>query len=443
MLIFFSALFQYLNLNFGLMKIFKFLPKKAASAKKWFLSRSKLVKGLLGVSFLLVIFVIYKVACSSKSSTPQYSTAQVQKETIIASVSASGNAIASNITNVNTKATGVVSAVYIKEGDSVYKGQNIAQVSLDQAGQQNESAAYASYLSAKNSLDSANTAVYSLESSMFAANQKFINDAVARELATDDPTYIQENDDWLAAQAKYQAQQNTISQAQITLNNAWLTYSQTKSMVTAPASGVISSLSIAPGMTIGLSPSSSTSSTNQKVVSIVNSGKPLLSVNISEIDVPNIKTGQKATVTFDSIPDKTFTGSVVAIDREGSTTSNVTNYPAIISLDSASDQILSNMAATANIITQVKDNVLTVPSAAISQQSGQDVVRILKDGQEQTIPVEVGISSDTNTEIVSGLNEGDTVIVSSVSTNQSETSSFSRGTTFGGGGATRSVFVGR
>lgn len=410
--------------------------KKLQGIKKWLVTDKKRLIGAVFI-FLLIVFAGYRIF-SSKNNQPTYQTATVEKGTIIASISASGNVIQSNITNVTSQASGVVTEVYVEEGTTVVKGTKIAQITLDQEGQQAATSAYASYLSAKNALDSANSALFSLDSSMWSANQKFINDAVERGLATDDPTYIQENDDWQSAQAKYLQGKNAITLAQANLSNASVNLSQTQGIIYAPVAGTIKGLTIAKGMTFGSSTTTSGSRNSQRIASIAQTGNILVSVNISEIDVPNIKVGQNATVTFDSIPEKTFSGKVVSIDRIGSTTSGVTNYPAIIALDTSSDSILTNMASTANIITDIKDNVLFIPSTSIKQQAGESVVTVLTDKKTtQLVTVETGIFSDSDTEIVSGLDEGQTIVTSTSTTSTSQQGS----SVFGGGfGSGRAVF---
>ena len=177
----------------------------------------------------------------------------------------------------------------------------------------------------------------------------------------------------------------------------------------------------------------------EQVASIVTEGKSLISVNISEIDVPNVEIGQKATVTFDSITDKTFSGQVVTIDRVGSTISNVTSYPAIIALDTNSDQILTNMAVTVNIITQIKNDVLLIPTSAVQLQGTESSVRVIKNGVQENVIVQTGLTSDSQTEITSGLFEGDEVITSTT-TSTSGTQTRSVFSTGGFGGAR---FIGR
>ena len=98
------------------------------------------------------------------------------------------------------------------------------------------------------------------------------------------------------------------------------------------------------------------------------------------------------------------------------------------------------MAASGNIIIDSKTDVLTVPLTAVKTQNGQNYVVVLKDDNPQNMPVEVGISSDTLTEIISGINEGDLVVTgqtSSVTTNGTGQSGSLFPATGGGGGTFR------
>lgn len=395
----------------------------------------KRIRAALAVLILLGIGYLFWRAKTNSSSNPQYQTATVEKGTIVSTVSASGQAVLSNVLPVTTQTGGLVAKVYVKDGDKVTKGQKIATITQNSESEKASKQAYASYISAKNSLFSAQNNLYSLDASMWSANQKFENDAVARGLDVTDPTYIQENDAWLAAEAAYKNQQNVITSAQLSLTNAWLSYQEVSPQITAPATGVISNISIAEGMDLSsVSGSSSTGSSSTQVAVIESDGNPVISLNVSEIDIPSIKSGQKATVTFDSLSGKTFTGKVVSVNKIGSVSSGVTNYPVLITLDTSSNEILPNMSASANIIIATKSDVLLIPSTAIQTQQGQDAVRVLNGKTVESVSVETGLSSDTQTEIVSGLTEGQTVVTGNVSatTSQSGSSSvFSR--SFGGG----------
>jgi macrolide-specific efflux system membrane fusion protein len=403
---------------------------------KWIWADKRRAIGALVVLGLL--YFGYTKFFKSNSTAVQTQTAQVTKGTIVSSVSASGSILTANLLPVTTSASGVIKLVLVKDGQKVTKGQKIAEIELDATGARENSSAYASYLTAKNNVDSANTQLFTLQSAMFSANSKLINDAVHRNLATDDPTYVQENADWKASESKYNQQAAVISQSQVALNNAWLTYQNSSNIIYAPYSGTIGNITIVPGMSLtsAVNSSSTTSSNGQRVAIVQTEGTPLATFNISEVDVSKVAQGQKATITLTSLGDKTFTGKVISVDKIGTTTSNVTTYPVIIQLDTKADAILPNMATSTNIILDTKNDVLKVPSAAVSTLNGQSTVRVMKAGQEQTISVVTGLSSDTETEIVSGISEGDTVITGTTNTSTSTTSTrsvFSTG--FGGGGA--------
>ena len=144
---------------------------------------------------------------------------------------------------------------------------------------------------------------------------------------------------------------------------------------------------------------------------------PTLSINLTEIDVPKVTIGDKATITFDAFSDKTYTGKVISIDTVGSVSSGVTNYPTVILLDTKSNAILPNMGISANIITNTKDDVLLVSSSAVkTDDSNNNYIQILKNGKPVNQNVEIGLSSDSQTEITSGLSEGEIVITSTSQT---------------------------
>jgi multidrug efflux pump subunit AcrA (membrane-fusion protein) len=392
----------------------------------------KLKKGqkIAAVIFTAALLFFGWRILGKKSPQPQYQTAKVEKGTIVWTVSASGSVVSANIFEVTTQATGMVKKVYVADGEKVKAGQKIMEIELDLAGKQRNASAWSAYLSAKNNLESAKATLWSLNSAMWQANQKFINDAVERELPEDDPTYIQENSDWLAAEAKYKNQQAVVSQAEVAVNNAWLSYQLTSPIITAPVSGTISGLNFVPGMVI----SSSSTGTSQRVAVIRTEGTPIASFNLSELDVPVVKPGQKATIKLDSLPDKTFTGKVVSVDRLGTTSNGVTNYPVIIQFVTSSQEVLPNMAASVNIIIEAKDNVLLVPSSAIQKQNGQNIVTVLENGKERQKQVEVGIFSDTQTEIISGLSQGEVVITGRLSGTKIQTGGSPFGMPIGGAG---------
>lgn len=383
---------------------------------------------ILGIIVLAgLVFGIIKLT-AGKSATAQYQTAQVEKGTLISTVAASGSVIAANINNITTQTSGTVKKVYVSDGNTVKQGQVIAEIELDTVGAQNQAQAYVNLLSAANGLNSANNNYRSAQ-----ASAENVLDQVKGH-ATDET--LAQKDTRTKAEVARDNAYDSVRLAQVKLNSANLDYQTSSPIIRSPITGVVKSVTIAEGMNLGATQNSSGGSVNQRVATIATQGLSLATFNVSEIDVTKIKPGQKATVTLDSITDKTFTGKVMSVDRVGSTTSNVTSYPVIIQFDLNSDQILPNMAASANIITATKDSVLLIPTTAIQTQSGQSVVRVMNGSTVTDVNVETGLSSDTQTEIISGLTEGQTVITGNVftSTTINQTSIFSSLGRTGGAG---------
>lgn len=401
---------------------------------------------LFGGWFLLQGFI-------NKKPTTQYQTEKAAKGTLIVTVTGSGQVSTANNGTISTLATGVVSEIYVKDGDEVKAGDKIAELDLDLQGKQNAQQALSNYQSAKNNLDTAKANMYSLQSTMFSNWDTFMQIAQNGTYQYEDgspnninrslPEFHIANDNWLAAEAKYKIQQNVVNQSQIALSAAWSSYQQTSPTIYAPISGVVSGLSLQIGSVIVANTNTSNSAQSAtKIASVKTKALPTVSVNLTEIDVPKIKLGNKATVTFDAFSDKTYTGKVISIDTSGVVSSGVTTYPAVIKLDRESDSILPNMAASANIITATKTDVLLVPVTSVQKQTdGTYIVRIMKNGKPIQTTVETGLSSDTQTEILSGVSEGDVVVTSSTSSTKTQkaTGTQSPFSSFGGG---RGGFVG-
>ena len=398
---------------------------KIKNLLSWFFAR----KSRLLISVVLILLVGFIVVRNRKSDTTnEYQTATAQKGTIVSTVSASGKVLTTNTLSISTEASGVVKKVYVKDGDKVVAGQKLAEITLDSAGLEKNAQAYASLVSAQNSVNSANNSYRSAQ----ASAEKVLDEVKGHDT---DETLAQKETRTKAEVARDNAYDQTKS-AQANLASSSLNYRSTSPIITAPFSGIIESVNLVEGMVL----ESSTSTTNinsQRVAVIKGDSLPVINVTVSELDVPKVKVGQKVTVTLDSVSGKTFTGAVATIDRVGSVSSNVTSYSANIKLDSSDLAILPNMAATANIILETKTDVIKIPSGAITTTNGENFANVLKNGAESQLPVTVGISSDSETEIVSGLSEGDVVVSGSAaksSTSGTSTQTRSVFSTFGGGG---------
>lgn len=403
--------------------------------KEWFSKKSLLIKIPIVLVFIGVISGVCYSLFGTKKATVQYQTGIVEKGTIVVTVAGSGTVSSANNTNITTQATGVVSKLYVKDGDKVKSGDKIMEIDLDLDGKQTESQALSSYQSAKNNYDSAQANMYSMQSTMFTNWDAFMKIAQNGTYQYEDgspnninrslPEFHIANDNWLAAEAKYKIQQNVVYQSQTALNSAWSAYQRASSTVYAPISGTVSGLALQIGSVINSNASSQNSNvSNTKIANVKTDATPLVTLNLTEIDVPKVSIGDKATITMDAYPDKTFTGKVVSIDTVGTITSGVSTYPVVIKLDTNTTTILPNMAVSANIITARKNDVLMVPTSSIQQNTdGSNYVQVMKNNVISQVNVEVGLSSDTQTEILSGVTEGTTVVTATIQPTTSTSSS--------------------
>ena len=213
--------------------------------------------------------------------------------------------------------------------------------------------------------------------------------------------------------------------------------------VTAPMDGTVTTLSISDGDTLGSSSSSSSaatgsstssstgpstsssSSTSAMVITDLSSFEA--TVTLAEADVASVTVGQKATMTFDALPDLTITGKVESVDNAGTISQSVVSYTVTINPDVTNDGVKGGMTVTADIITSVTADALVVPSTAVkTDSSGANYVQILTNGSPVNQTVVVGTSNDTYTQITSGLTEGQEVVTQTINP------ASSTGTTSGG-----------
>lgn len=153
-----------------------------------------------------------------------------------------------------------------------------------------------------------------------------------------------------------------------------------------------------------------------------------LPIAVDELDLTSVKVGQKAVVKVDAISGKSFEGEVTSVSNVGTTSNGVTTYDAVVSIpNSAASELKYAMTATAEIFIQDKKDILVVPIQAITTTKGKSTVSLKKaDGTvEEQHEIKTGIRSKTQVEILSGLAEGDEVVMpvrkAATTTNQQRT----------------------
>ncbi|MFH1162415.1 MAG: efflux RND transporter periplasmic adaptor subunit [Candidatus Jorgensenbacteria bacterium] len=195
--------------------------------------------------------------------------------------------------------------------------------------------------------------------------------------------------------------------------------------IRAPFTGVIAKVNVKKGETV---------SSGTAVATII-TAQHIAKLTLNEVDAAKVKLGQKVTLTFDAVPDASAVGEVADIDTLGTVSQGVVSYAVEIAFSVDDARVKPGMSVSAAIVTDVKQDVLTVPVSAVKSRGDASYVGVfdgmvpsVANGQSfpSAVPpreqaVETGISNDTETEIVSGLKEGDLVVVRETSATASQT----------------------
>ena len=171
----------------------------------------------------------------------------------------------------------------------------------------------------------------------------------------------------------------------------------------------------------GGSSSGSGVNTSMAALCTITPGKEFfMTVDIDETDIFSIKAGQNVKITMSAILGEVFTGKVEKVSTVGVSQSGNTSYPVTIRLDQSNTPLLAGMNATAEIIYEVKENVLLIPMDALQEQGDEKFVYIYtpnaparqRDGQAlgEIRIVTTGLSDGLYVEITSGLSEGEEII---------------------------------
>ena len=201
------------------------------------------------------------------------------------------------------------------------------------------------------------------------------------------------------------------------------------SLIRAPFSGIIAAINVQKGDQASPSSSVATLITRQKIAQI----------SLNEVDATKVKIGQKATLIFDAIPGLTLTGKVSDIDTIGTVNQNVVNYKLKILLDTDDDLVKPGMSVSTKIIIDSKSDILIVPNTAVKLNRDQShYIETLENNLPVKRTVEVGLVSDSETEISGDIKEGDQAVTQTIDPNKTSSTTTSTRTNsilnLGGGG---------
>lgn len=227
----------------------------------------------------------------------------------------------------------------------------------------------------------------------FLAQQQAVKTAAANLAAKREP-YA--NSDILTARAAVVKAQADLATAQANLAGSTLI---------APFNGVVSQVVMSVGETANTSGGAATSS-----ITVVDPSQVRVDVQVDEADIARVEVGQAVRLSFDALQGRPLQGRVIAVAPSGTLTQGVVGYPVSVELRN-SRGVRAGMTATAEIVYQRKEGVLSVPNRAIVRQGRDRFVDIKTAPGPERKKVELGMANDQFTEITSGLAEGDTVII--------------------------------
>ena len=382
---------------------------------------------------LLILAVILGVAVAARGNSTKLEPSQLAKAErgdIARSVVATGKVQPITKVEVKSKASGIVTRLDTDINAHVKQGQVLAQ--LDQIEIMAQVNAQKAQLAAA-------------ESNARAAAAAIEYDKVNAE-APDLPMYkhtyernlemskmgvvpMQALDD---AQQKYLAAANTRDKAvaQITVDNSKLRQAQAQTeqaqaslkqleeqlsytTITSPMDGIVLSRDVELGDAV--SSILVMGSTATLVMTIGDTTQVYVQGKVDESDIGKVYMGQPARIKVESFKDKTFLGKVTKIAPLGVEKDNVTTFEVRVSIDNPGGELKANMTANAEILLEEHKGVLTVPEQAVIYDKDRNASVEVPDPKEKKgrrkVSIKAGISNGTRTEVLSGLNAGDTVIL--------------------------------
>jgi HlyD family secretion protein len=373
-------------------------------------------------------------------------------------VSASGKIQPKRLVNISAETSGRVVDLAVNEGDRITKGQFLLQIDPKSLRTRVEGNS-ASLQSAEASLDQLRQGVETARVQIDQAQQTLTRqrNLWAQQLTTREALDRAEND-LKAAQSALQerekqmtVQSSRIAQERSTLDSA--RYDLTKVRMESPIDGIVTRRNIQQGETavIGTMNNAGTVLLQLADMSVIQA-----EVEVDETNIPNVQLGQKAKITIDAIPDRTFKGHVSEIGNSpiqaatGSTATQATNFKVAVILDEPVPEVRPGFTATADITTATRKEVVSVPIPAVAVRelifdaAGQVIkeprtdkkrraaepaattvatelkpgqtrketegVFAVRDGKAEFVPIKMGIAGDKFFEVQSGLKAGDQVI---------------------------------
>ena len=431
---------------------------------------------------LLITGGVFASIKYNQRGTVDVQTGRVVRQDLVASVTASGEIKPKNYINLgaNTLGPAPIQEILVKEGDHVRKGQVVAKMESVQANAdvvaQNASIATsladsaASEAGLTSQTDAVKTAEATLSKNKAELDRTKLNLDRATELYNAKLLAKQDYDQKKAeydtavagmgeAEARLSQAKAEVAQAREQLTSAQKRISQLRANldryknildqydVTSPIDGIVTNLPVRAGETVVPGVQNSAAST---IMTIADMSVITAEVKVDETDIVNVQVGQRAEVTIDAMPNRTFHGHVseigdtailrssgVAASQSNTSDQEAKDFKVVIALEDPPEDIRPGLSCTGKITTATKHNVLTIPIQALtvrkrgdldpkkksgSVEANSDLVSekanreelqgvfVVRNDKAEFVPVTTGITGATDIEVLSGLKQGDQII---------------------------------
>jgi len=410
----------------------------------------------LVITSAIIFAVLAKMGVFGKKEGTKVTSEKVQKRTIIEVVNASGKVYPVIEVKISPDISGEITELLVKEGDTVKKGQLLAKIYEDIYSIQKDQAAFG-VAQTESQMANTKAALQALQAqfdqaeSNYKMQQKLYEEKVISrsEFNAAEAAYKTAKANYDAGSQSIKASGATVQSAKASLNRASKDLSRT--IILAPMDGVVSLLNVKKGEKVA----GNSFNVGTEILRIADMDQMEVRVDVGESDIPKVKLGDSALVTIDAYSDRKFKGIVTQIASSnngaaaqlGATTTatDVTQYKVYIRLLPESYRDLlgkgsfpfkPGMSANADIQTQSRANVLSVPVNAVTTREKDNVIKketsekeedntektitvddldivvfvIDKDGMVRKKIVKTGIQDINYFEITSGLKEGEQVI---------------------------------
>jgi HlyD family secretion protein len=387
---------------------------------------------IISVVAVAVVALVIVAVAATRGGTKIDPTklAKVEKGDLAKSVVATGKVTPITKVEIKSKASGIVKKLYVDAGDRVKQGQVLAELDRDEIEAQVNSAR-AQLLSAESNQKAAEADMKRAEvdaqgvdiptlQRAYERAQDMAKSGVVSAAALDDAqrAYILAKNKQDVAKAQLVVNKAKVAQAHADVQKSNATLKQLEEQlsyttIVAPIDGIVLSRDVEMGDAVSSILVMGSAAT--LVMTLGDTSEVYVKGKVDESDIGKVYLGQPARIRVETFKDKTFSGKVTKISPMGTEKDNVTTFEVRVSINNPGGELKAEMTANAEIILEEHKNVLQIPEGAIIYDKDKKAsVEIpdpkAKEGKKK-LAVNIGISNGAKTEVLSGLKEGDQVVL--------------------------------